>query len=111
MTTEFDYIIKIHNNEILNPDEVYFFYYCVMSETLNRMTDIYEWNEDIINFLNDKKIIVKTLDNETIPQDIAKNTMYFSLKQNENKPNALFRHLRNAFSHHRIVHWGELFAK
>ena len=103
----FDYTFNIPSNGILSPDEVHFFYYDVMRDTGNNTQSIYEWNGEIEEFLNRKGIKVEVMEKGTIPQNVEKNVMFFSICQDENKPIAFFRHLRNAFAHHRIVHCGE----
>lgn len=103
----FDYTFNISSKEMLLPDEVHFFYYDVMRDTENNAQSIYEWNENIENFLKVKDIKVEEMGKGTFPQNVEKNVMFFSIAQEESKPEAFFRHLRNAFAHHRITHWGE----
>jgi len=102
-----DYTFNIPTEEILLPDEVHFFYYHIMRDMENSIQVTYEWNREIEKFLNEKGIRVDVMDKEMISQNIEKNVTFFSIYQDESKPIAFFRHLRNAFAHHRIVHCGE----
>lgn len=99
-----DYMFNIPSKGILSPDEEHFFYYDVMRDTGNNTQSIYEWNSEIEEFLNGKGIKVEVMEKGAIPQNVEKNVMFFSICQDESKPIAFFRHLRNAFAHHRIVH-------
>lgn len=103
----FDYTFNIPNKGILSPDEVHFFYYDVMRDTINNVQAIYEWNGEIEKFLEGKGVKVEVVEKGTISQIIEKDVMFFSTAQDESKPKAFFRHLRNAFAHHQIVHCGE----
>ena len=104
---DFDYTFKIPQRGMLSPNEVHFFYYDVMREMDGSFRVIYEWDKEIEKFLNEKGIKVEVKEKGTIFQNVDKNIVFFSTYQNESKPIAFFRHLRNAFAHHRITHWGE----
>ena len=104
---DFDYTFKIPQRGILSPNEVHFFYYDVMREMDDSFWVIYEWDNEIEKFLNEKGIKVETKEKGAISQNVDKNVVFFSTYQNESKPIAFFRHLRNAFAHHRITYWGE----
>lgn len=104
---DFDYTFKILPRGILSPNEVHFFYYDVMRDMGDNTQAIYEWNDEIEKFLNGKGIKVEVMEKGTIPQTVEKDVMFFSTAQDESKPKAFFRHLRNAFAHHQIVHCGE----
>lgn len=103
----FDYTFNISSKGILSPDEVHFFYYDIMRDVGDNTQVIYEWNDEIEKFLNEKGIKVEVKEKGAISQNVDKNVMSFSTYQNESKPIAFFRHLRNAFAHHRITYWGE----
>ena len=104
---DFDYTFKILPRGILSPNEVHFFYYDVMRDMGDNTQAIYEWNDEIEKFLNGTGIKVEVMEKGTIPQTVEKDVMFFSTAQDESKPKAFFRHLRNAFAHHQIVHCGE----
>lgn len=103
----FDYTLYIPSKGILSPDEVHFFYYDIMRDLEDTIQAIYEWNGEIENFFYEKGIKVEVMKKGDIPQNIEKNVMFFSTYQDESKPIAFFRHLRNTFAHHRITHSGE----
>lgn len=103
----FDYTFNVPSKGILSPDEVHFFYYDIMRDMEDNIQVIYDWNSEIEKFLNEKGIQVEEMENRTLPQNVEKNVMFFSMSQDETKPIAFFRHLRNAFTHHRIIHCGE----
>ena len=102
-----DYTFDVLNKSILSPEEVHFFYYDVMRDTEKNFQAIYEWNNEIENFLKEKGIRANGMVKDALPQNVEKNEIYFSLSENETLPLALFRHLRNAFVHHRIVYSGD----
>ena len=104
---DFDYTFSIPQRGMLSPNEVHFFYYDVMRDMGDKTQVIYEWKGEIEKFLNKKRIQVEVMEKGTITQNVDKNVVLFSTYQNESKPIAFFRHLRNAFAHHRITHWGE----
>lgn len=102
-----DYTFDVLNKSILSPEEVHFFYYDVMRDTEKNIQAIYEWNNEIENFLKEKGIRANGMVKDALPQNVEKNEIYFSLSENETLPLALFRHLRNAFVHHRVVNSGD----
>lgn len=102
-----DYAINIPSKGVLSPDEVHFFYYDVMRDTEDTFQSIYEWNEDIERFLNKKELKVEEINKGTLSNNVGNNVICFTVSENESKPFAFFRHLRNAFAHHRIVQCGE----
>lgn len=102
-----DYTFNRLSKEVLLPNEERFFYYDVMRDAENNAQSSYKWSEDIKEFLNEKGIQMEDMENGTLPQNVEKNVMFFSIALGERKPEAFFRHLRNAFTHHRITHSGE----
>ena len=102
-----DYTFDFPNKGILSPEEVHFFYYDVMRDTEDNIQVIYEWNNDIESFLKEKGIKASIMEKDALLQNVEKNEIYFSLSEDEALPLALFRHLRNAFVHHRIVYSGD----
>ena len=101
------YTINNPSKGVLSPDEVHFFYYDVMRDTEDDIQAIYEWNEDIERFLNKKELKVEEINKGTLSNNVGNNVICFTVSENESKPLAFFRHLRNAFAHHRIVQCGE----
>lgn len=102
-----NYTFNNFQKDVLSPDEVHFFYYDVMRDTENNCQTIYDWSNEIEKFLDEKGIIMEIKEKATLPQNVEKNELFFSTYQDESKPVAFFRHLRNAFAHHRITHRGE----
>lgn len=94
---------------ILSAEEVHFFYYDIMRNQENSIQCVYDWNNDIQNYLDSKGIVVEVRDTNDFPEFIEKNRIYFAVDKNDknNKAIAFFRHLRNAFAHFRIVREGE----
>ena len=101
------FTFDIPEKEILSTDEVHFFYYDVMRDTENNIQAIYSWNDKVEKFLAEKHIKIEVLEKDTLPLDSSKNELYFSVSKNESIPLAFFRHLRNAFAHHRIKHYND----
>lgn len=64
---------------------------------------VYDWDKIVNEYEGRLNILDCSID--SIGQDINNNTILFSLSNSgrECKAEAFFRHLRNAFAHHRIV--------
>ncbi|WP_302558995.1 hypothetical protein [Phocaeicola coprocola] len=101
-----DYTIMELNKDILSAEELHFFYYDVMRNTEDNIQFIYDWNNDIQNYLTNKGIVIEIKDKDSLPLKVDKDSLYFTIGENDknNKAAAFFRHLRNAFVHFRIVH-------
>lgn len=104
-----DYTIPKYEKSILSADEVHFFYYDIMRNLESGIQFIYDWNNDIQNYLDSKGIIAEVRKTNDFPETIEKNKLYFAVKEEDknNKAAAFFNHLRNAFAHFRIVPEGE----
>lgn len=104
-----DYTIKKYERGILSAEEVHFFYYGIMRNTEDCIQFTYDWNNDIQDYLNSKEIVIEAKEKDAFPAIAEKNKLYFivSEKDENNKAVALFRHLRNAFAHFRIIHEAE----
>jgi hypothetical protein len=89
---------------ILDPDQLNFFYYDIARDCRNSIQVVYEWNEDVKSFLEEKGINVEFV--KSVNPERVKNSIKLT-KSNDSKPEAFFRHLRNAFAHFHIVKWGE----
>ena len=93
---------------ILNGDDLKFFYYDIGDDNLQGWPDVYDWNSVISKFSG--IVDIATCDNASIPTDFKDNFIRFSVDQqrdNGSISSAFFRHLKNAFSHYRIVRMGD----
>lgn len=104
-----NYTMPEYKKGILSAEEEHFFYYDIMRNQENSIQCVYDWNNDIQNYLDSKGIVVEVRDTNDFPEFIEKNRICFALDKNDknNKAVAFFRHLRNAFAHFRIVREGE----
>ena len=74
---------------------------------------MYEWDDTIKSFLEANKLTIEDCDN--INNNVDKNTILFTINKDKNgndkeiKPQAFFRHLRNAFAHYNIKRDKDLF--
>lgn len=104
-----DFTFPQHNHHgILNGDDLKFFYYDIGEDNLQGWPDVYDWNSVIIKFFG--IIDIDTCDNANIPSYFKDNFIRFSIdqqKDNSSVASAFFRHLKNAFSHYRIVRMGD----
>lgn len=100
-------------NGILTPDDLRFFYYDIATDNITGLSKIYEWDDSVISFLETNKLTIEDCDN--INDSVDKNTILFTINKDkkdndkETKPQAFFRHLRNAFAHYNIKRDKELF--
>ena len=93
---------------ILNGDDLKFFYYDIGEDNLQGWPDVYDWNKVISKF--HEIIDIDVCDNSNIPPEFKDNYIRFSIdqqKDNGSIASAFFRHLRNAFSHYRIIRVGK----
>ncbi len=94
----------------LSGDDLTFFYYDIGQDYLQGWPKCYDWNIVVLKY---KDIIdVQECDKKDIPADFNDNVIRFSVSNsiqsdNGNVACAFFRHLRNAFSHYRIVRRNE----
>lgn len=104
-----NYTISEYKKDILSAEEVHFFYYDIMRNQEDSIQCVYDWNNDIQEYLNGKGIVMEIRETNDFPEIAEKNRLYFTVDKNDknNKAVAFFRHLRNAFVHFRIVREGE----
>ena len=72
----FDYTFNISSKGILSPDEVHFFYYDIMRDVGDNTQVIYEWNDEIEKFLNEKGIKVEVKEKGAISPNSEKHSEY-----------------------------------
>jgi hypothetical protein len=97
---------------LLSPDDVRLFYYDIAFDGEKNNLFPYVWNAEVQSYVDREEIIVEEKEKKDIPQCFAENTIFMTVNDNEDKAMALFRHLRNAFSHYRINRNGDwLLAK
>ena len=97
-----------YHHGILNGDDLRFFYYDIGTDDLQGWPDGYDWNLVISKFSG--IIDIASCDNNQIPSSFKDNFIRFSIdqqKDNGSITSAFFRHLRNAFSHYRIIRVGK----
>ena len=104
-----DYTMPEYKKSILSAEEVHFFYYDIMRNQEDSIQYVYDWNNDIQEYLDSKGIVMEVREINDFPRILEKNRLYFTVDKNDknNKAVAFFRHLRNAFAHFRIVREGE----
>lgn len=95
----------IHSS--LSGDDLSFFYNCIGWETLQRWPLIYDW-DTVVNEFAGKIKFVPVKGKTLISEMLIDNTIIFNVDNFKNSDQglpapALFRHLRNAFAHYRIV--------
>lgn len=88
----------------LGPEDLQLFYYDIGLDNESNLKNGYQWNGDVENYLKNNNTVIDTASREEIPSDFVDNQILFTMcdKDEDNKVVALFRHLRNAFSHYRI---------
>ncbi len=97
----FDFSIPDHPEfSMLDPEEVHFFYYDIGLAYLGCISDDSIWEKVIEEFKDRVDICVCT--RKKIPKEFDRNTLRFTLASESDKTSSFFRHLRNAFSHHRV---------
>ena len=104
-----DYTVPEYRKNILSPEEVHFFYYDIMNNAEDSIQFIYDWNNDVQDYLTSKGIVVEVREINDFPKIVEENRLYFVVDKidKNNKAIAFFRHLRNAFAHFRLVREGE----
>lgn len=96
-------------NGVLSPEDLKFFYYNVGLENNDSLMSVVNWN-DVEPFAKDKGIKVSELkcaDDNVGNGEIKLTTLS---TKTEDFSEALLRHLRNAFSHYRIVRNGDNYS-
>ena len=102
-------IITPTGDGILSPEDLKLFYYEVGLNSQMGQADIYVWNTEIDDFLNQVGAVVNICPDGTITNQYTENAISMSLSTGETKGIALFRHLRNAFAHYHIQRFGDFF--
>lgn len=96
---------------LLSPDDLHLFYYDIAIDSLTGSSIMYEWNEDIDSFIEQRHLTIEEC-KEKFPTEFESDKMYFSIDEtnlDESKAMAFFRHLRNAFAHYHINRYGDYF--
>lgn len=100
-------------NGVLTPDDLRFFYYDIATDSITGLSKIYEWDDAVISFLEINKLTIDDCD--IIEDNVENNIILFIINKDKNgnyietKPQAFFRHLRNAFAHYNIKRDNDLF--
>ena len=102
-------VITPSGDGILSPEDLKLFYYEVGLSSQMGQADIYVWNNEIDDFLNQVGVVVNVCPDGTITNQYTENVISISLSMGETKGVALFRHLRNAFAHYHIQRYGDNF--
>lgn len=90
---------------ILNRDDLNFFYYDVAAQSLTGSFIIFDWNEMIEEYIQTHGMIIDECEDCILQfKEFESNKMFFIARKNETKPEAFFRHIRNAFAHFNINH-------
>ena len=100
---------------VLSPDDLRFFYYDIATDNIIGFSKIYEWDDNVISFLETNKLTIEDCD--IIEDNVDNNTIIFTIIKDkdkegndiETKPQAFFRHLRNAFAHYNIKRDNDFF--
>ena len=96
---------------VLAPEDLRFFYYDVALNHLSGGSAMYERNDKVKSFMNNKDLIIDEKEQAELPNDFETNRIYFTVneKLDGSIDGALFRHMRNAFAHYNIRCQGEFF--
>jgi len=98
------------NNGVLSPNDLRFFYYDIGLDNLSGIPVVYEENEEANNFIISKHLTIDTVEKDLLPAEYQEGSILFTTgTSDKSKMDALFRHLRNAFSHYRINRCGDYF--
>lgn len=108
------------NRGLLNGEDLEFFYYCVANQSDNALIGCINWDELVLPIVDALGVRIEFIskDNSNAKSMLLcnddvfchQNTLFLSVSDNnEPKTVTLFRHLRNAFSHYRITHFGDLY--
>lgn len=90
----------------LGGDDLTFFYYDIGQDHLQSWPKCYDWNAVVLKYK--KSIDIQECDKKDIPDEFKDNVIRFYVSKSIQSDNgniacAFFRHLRNAFSHYRII--------
>lgn len=94
---------------VLTDRDLHFFYYDIGTEHLQGSAILYDWDIVVKEF--DGKLDIKLCNQDKIPEKVSLNQIRFTVESNPESDDksvsiAFFRHLRNAFSHYKIVREG-----
>ena len=92
----------------LPPDYVKLFYYDICFDKETDYHHFYVWNQEVKDYLKNHNAIIEPKNEKDMPTSVNENEIFitFAKKDNKNEAVALFRHLRNAFSHFSIGYDG-----
>ena len=95
-----DYTLKNPEKGLLNGEDLHFFYYDVLNKNEDSLNSLFEWNNDIVSYLDKHGVRIEVCEIEQMPHEYPNDKLLFSMYNNkETKPQAFLRHLRNAFVH------------
>lgn len=98
------------SNGVLSPDDLHFFYYDIGIDNESCMPVLYEENEEVKRYIDSKHLTIEIVERSNLPTDFQDGVIMFTTNGcDKSKIDALFRHLRNAFSHYHIKRQGEYF--
>ena len=106
-----DFNIPDHSSRgYLNYEDLSFFYYDIGLDNLAGLPNVYDWDAVMNQFAG--VIDIDSCAEGQVPNEYQQNVIRFTLCAGDNgsKSSALFRHLRNAFSHYRINREGDNFT-
>lgn len=98
---EFDFTIPEHSSlNFLQPDDLRFFYYDVEHAYIGGIYDNDSWNKVMDGFQD--KVDISPCECKDLPSKVNLNTIKFSVIPDTSVTSNFFRHMRNAFMHHRV---------
>jgi hypothetical protein len=102
----FDFTFKRKKKGVLNLKQLRFFYYEVARSANDHMMVFFDWDDEVEAFLKSRGIKMEVKSRISTVEPLE-NVVYFTKGKKEDKQEALFRHMRNAFAHYRIVKDGD----
>ncbi len=109
-----DFKIPAHaQNVVLNGEDLKFFYYEIGLDHFQGIPSVDDWDAVIGRFKG--QLEIEVCNASQIASEPSPNKIQFTVSNSKkhddgSRAAAFFRHLRNAFSHYRIVREGENFA-
>lgn len=105
-----DYTLSPSEHGLLNEADLLFFYYDIFAKNEDSITNIYEWNIEIVNYITSQGITIDVCDASQMPQYYQADKLFFTnTVLGETKSQALLRHIRNAFAHINIQRVGDYY--
>lgn len=82
-----------YKKSVLSAEEVHFFYYDIMRNQEDSIQCVYDWNNDIQNYLDSKGIVMEVREINDFPEIMEKNRLYLAVDKNDkdNKAVAFFK--------------------